>query len=390
MKIAVGGLMKAIFATVAVLLGFTFSHASQLEPVFNRPGFSGGTAQAIDQQILKLISGTAASSQIHISMYNFDNLVLAQELLRAQARGVAVQLVLDGKSKKNAAIPGHPVQVLNDGLRCGDKPCITFCKSLVGSSCRGLVINHNKFYLISQLQDGRRDVVLQTSMNANGSQTHMYNDSLTVYDDERLYVGYLDYWRSLQKDKFHFSKPDPFEGQEKIRAYLFPRLIGKDPVLNLLKKVSCKLPGSTIRVAQSRFDNSRSKVAKQLALLRSQGCDVKVIARSEQSVNSPGSKVRSYLGPDLFVLAYQGDDDTDQAVSQNSIHSKILLINASFDGSQEKLPVVLMGSHNLNLTSLKTNDEVLLRIIDQQVFSDYSDYWDLILGDAKAAGVILP
>ncbi|RYZ93630.1 MAG: hypothetical protein EOP06_00240 [Proteobacteria bacterium] len=370
---------------------------SSVEATFNMPGFNGGVATTIEDKAVELTRRAAAGSQIFVSMYEFDSRVLAKEFLAANARGVTIRLVLDGKSKKFSSVPGHPVEMLTGsegraGLECksasgSSMPCVTFCKSLIGSSCRGLHINHNKFYLFSALSDGRESVVMQTSMNANKNQYHQHNDALMVYDNTELYEGYLTYWMSLQSDKFRLGKFPTLTAGDNATAYFFPRLIGSDPVLANLKKVGCHLPGSSVRVVQSRFDNSRSKVAKQLAKLRSEGCRIHVIARQESDVKSPGTKIEVLIKPDLTVLAYKGKGAPDQ--SQNSVHSKLILIDASFDGSPDRKAIVMSGSHNLNLTSLKTNDETLLRITNRKIFEKYSQYFNAIIESARASGKIL-
>jgi phosphatidylserine/phosphatidylglycerophosphate/cardiolipin synthase-like enzyme len=51
--------------------------------------------------------------------------------------------------------------------------------------------------------------------------------------------------------------------------------------------------------------------------------------------------------------------------------------------------VVLTGSHNLDLFSLRGNDETLIEVRDQQIYDQYNQFLDQILFDARSAGLRL-
>jgi len=160
-------------------------------------------------------------------------------------------------------------------------------------------------------------------------------------------------------------------------------LIGSDPVLKLLKRVSCQIPGSMVRVSEASF--TRKDIAKELQRLSGEGCDVKVIARLDQRVHSPSKGVIKALGADMKILPFKGKLESEKLA--NTIHTKLMLIDASIDGSPERIPVVLTGSHNLDLFSLKTNDEVLMEVHDRAIFQRYLQFWNQILADAESANI---
>ncbi|MDR8412375.1 phospholipase D family protein [Nonomuraea sp. 3-1Str] len=54
------------------------------------------------------------------------------------------------------------------------------------------------------------------------------------------------------------------------------------------------------------------------------------------------------------------------------VHSKYLLVEGSFDGDRDAR-WVFTGSHNYNETSLRRNDETLLRLNDRRVYRQYVD-----------------
>ncbi len=106
------------------------------------------------------------------------------------------------------------------------------------------------------------------------------------------------------------------------------------------------------------------------------------MVREEPEHKSPGTKIRETLGSNLKVLPFKTAGMEEPG--PNSIHSKIVLIEASIDGSKDKKTLVMTGSHNLNLTSLRLNDEVLLKIWDPVVFADYLKYWNRMTVDAAS------
>ena len=73
---------------------------------------------------------------------------------------------------------------------------------------------------------------------------------------------------------------------------------------------------------------------------------------------------------------------------RNSIHTKMILIDAAMEGSDERVQIVLTGSQNLDIYSLKTNDECQMEIRDPQIYSQYLGFWEKILQDAKNAGLV--
>ena len=57
------------------------------------------------------------------------------------------------------------------------------------------------------------------------------------------------------------------------------------------------------------------------------------------------------------------------------VHSKYLLVEGSYDGERDA-HWVFTGSHNYNLTSLRRNDEALLRLNNKTVYRQYVANFD--------------
>jgi phosphatidylserine/phosphatidylglycerophosphate/cardiolipin synthase-like enzyme len=195
----------------------------------------------------------------------------------------------------------------------------------------------------------------------------------------------MQYWEILLRDRFRFKHAPDAVGDGTVVAKFFPRLLGRDPVKKMLERVSCQLPDSRVRVSAAQF--TRAGVASRLRDLAKQGCDVKVITRFDGRLHSPTKSAQRKLGRNMVILPFDGK--TPDLKSTNSIHTKMMMIDASVDGSSEKRAFVLTGSHNLDFFSLHTNDETMLIIEDRRVYEAYFDFWNRLLNEAQTSGIKL-
>lgn len=392
-----------------LLVTLTAQAKAQIETVFNTPGFYGQRTTTLEDKLIEMIKSSVTGSKIRIALYTLDRTVVAQELVHASQRGVDVQIVLDGGNAIRSQQVGHAINVLvegfngNSGLICanGESDCIKFCSGplapilkpfkikknfIVGESCRGLISNHNKLFLFTELNDGSKNIVAQTSANMTAGQLKMYNDLIIIKNDEIFFNHLYNYWQKLKKDNtqlFKKSFPTISEDEKYLTAYFFPRPTARDPIKALLRRVNCHLPDSIIRVSHSSF--SRHKVAYELKRLKEAGCKVEVIARIDPKQHSPSKKVKKALAESIVLLPYDGQHPDQQ--SENSIHTKIVTINAAIDNSPEKIKVVLTGSYNLDIISLRANDETLIEVRDDEIYEHYNQFLDQILFDARSANI---
>lgn len=390
--------MKAFF----LALIFALSAHAQLktEIVFNEPGFHDQEAHTVEDKLVDLIEDAAPDSSVHMSMYQVSRTAVVEALIRASQRGVDVRLVLDGSNYFDHRQPGSGTDILLNGstkygrLECKEQPCVHFCsgpvhlklkKQTFGGSCNGLVINHNKFFLFSKLRDGSENVVAQTSENLEDEMQHEYQDLIIIRDDKGLYDGYLSYWGSQNRDHTRLTPWKDAIGTGPVVAKFFPRIINKDPVLQMLRRVSCGIPGPTIRIAEANFN--RVKIADRLRKLAQQGCDVKVITKIEPKMFSPTLSVVKRLGSNIMIMPYQGK--TPEYQLKNSIHLKIIAIDAAVDHSPVRRQFVLTGSHNLDFFSLHTNDETVLILEDTPAYLKYFEFWNRLNFSARNSGLHL-
>jgi hypothetical protein len=337
----------------------------QKEAVFNMP--KGDVPDvAIEEKITEITKLAAPGSTVRVAIYHWTRAQMATAFVEARARGVDVRVVLDKDNLDMNGEHNSAVKALEAGLMPG---AVTLChEGKATGACIGSNINHNKFFLFSELTDGSKNVVLQTSQNLTTTQTHLWNNLVVVRDDEALYAGYLEYWNDL-----HAQKPDPgyyrfFDGTTGTKAYFFPREAG-DTVEGVLDNATC--PGTSIRLAMAIFTNGRTNIANKLVSMKKAGCSVEAVLGTEA-----GSEIVSTLkAGGVKVLPFE-------APTGESVHSKYLLIDGVYTGTPDR-KVLWTGSHNYSENALRDNDEALLKIDDGAIFDAFAANWAALAAEAS-------
>jgi phosphatidylserine/phosphatidylglycerophosphate/cardiolipin synthase-like enzyme len=322
-----------------------------LQALFNDPTIPGD--RALEAKLEEFLASAPAGATVRATFYHLTRLSPAQALVAAQARGVNVQVVLD-KDNRNAAY-----DVLKAGLPAAN---LTLCTKHDGG-CIGSGINHNKFVLFSELTDGSKNVVWQSSANLTNSQLEMHNNTVVVRDDAVLYEGYRKYFDDLRAQRANPNYYRTFDGAgATTRAFVFPRA-SSDTVVNLLDNVRCERGHGSLRVVMAFFTNARVAVAKKLASLKRAGCSVETLLNEGDDA-----------GPNVLAALRAGGVTVRRYPrSIAAIHSKYLLLDSIYDGEPRTL--VFTGSHNYTGAALRSNDEVLLRVDDPTVFAAFeADY----------------
>ncbi|NMB74789.1 MAG: hypothetical protein GYA21_06625 [Myxococcales bacterium] len=315
---------------------------------------------AVENAIVDLIQRAAPGSRVQVAMYTFTRDRVADELVAAYLRGVDVRVLLDGGA---GDLLGSEVGTLQAGLGT-DR--VHLCDA-PGTACVGSGIMHHKTFLFSRLADGTEKVVLQASQNLTSLQLNLHNNAVIVSGDAALFASYErafeDLWADVENEYFyHYDN-----GDGPTRVYYFPKGRGTDPVVSILNSVSCDST-SRIRALTAFFTDARLAVAQALVARRQAGCDVAVVASTYD--NNLGAQVESTLTAGGVTLVPYPERSGGW-----TIHSKILLIDAPFEGSAEHRRLVFCGSHNWTGPALWSNDETMLRIEDDGVFQAFLDDW---------------
>lgn len=122
--------------------------------------------------------------------------------------------------------------------------------------------------------------------------------------------------------------------------------------MKFLDNVSCSAAGSTVKVANSEF--LQADIGNKLRRLDLDGCRVQVVAGN---ADAPVDSERIDF-------------------KHGNMHNKFIIVDARFNGSQDKRQLVLTGSHNLRRDALEGTSEAMLRVERPFVFDAYSEYFD--------------
>ena len=329
----------------------------------------------IEDELVRLTEAAVPGSRLRVAIYRFQRLRVVDALVAASRRGVDVRIVIDernqvedppdsGQWRWNDAITALLDQLGEDRVVIcggGDVP-------QNGGACMGVTINHNKFLLASELCDGSRDVVAQSSANFTNSQLILHNNMVVIRGDQPLFEAYEAYWDDLATDQQDLSYYREADGDSGTRVYLFPRgprFVNPetDTIYTMLDQdVDCAA-GAHIRFAESIWTQPRVYIVELLRRLADEGCQVEIIYNNASTRESVAAALHQ---------AFSGE----QLRRGKHIHHKYILIEGSYQGSHRRL--VWTGSHNLTHGALRENDETLLRIDDEAIYQAFLADWQVI------------
>lgn len=343
---------------------------SAFETEFTDPN-PGEADEVIASRIIELLEQTPSGATVRAAFYTFSLEELADAFVDAVERGVDVEVVLGNTNTFSDGTPWSAVELLQDGL--GDR--LTICNEEEDDGgCMGERRQHNKFITFSRLDDGSEDVIVQTSANLTNDGLEEFNNFVLIRDDAALHEAFVSYFDDLRRDETDLDYNRDEQGDTSTRVHFFPRAEG-DPVVEALERVDCQ-KGAELHLAMAFFTDYRSDVATELRQLDGTGCDVHVLTREAEGANSPGSNV---------VAALSGGDVELGMFSENNqpqLHSKYLILKGAYD-DHDDARVVFTGSHNYTRNGLRENDEVLLKIRDDDVYQAHREDWHRLRDHAE-------
>lgn len=338
--------------------------APTVEAFFSVAGRTGVEQDlALEEKLKELLRQAEPGSEVLAAFFTWTRETMADAFIEAYQRGVDVRLIVGSD---------YPaVQKLESSLRQGR---VLVCRDAEGvpNGCHGGRINHNKFVLFSQLSDGSRDVVVQSSANLTAPQLRNNNNLVIARHDAGLYNAYHLYWQDLYREVDDLDYYWDTGTDSDRRAYFFPRQEGNggsganDTIVEILDEISTAA-GTEIHLAMAIWTDARLAIAHRLVALKGAGVSVQVIVNP----NNVGQKV-------LAALEAGGIPVTRFP----ALHSKYLLIEQNSGRIQARW--VLTGSHNYTLPALRSNDEVLLRLHDPDIYDAFLEDWNAIRGHPLA------
>lgn len=399
-------IVTALFSLLAgLLVGGAAPAAAVTKPVINGPVFNdplGTPAQqeAVFTQLINLIDATPAGETIRSSMFELEDQAVADALIAAHQRGVAVKLIVDDNTRDKGSVAYTSLRSAL-GTNDGTASWIVVCDDQfedddgVDDVSRGCVAtpppnpayNHNKFFIFSAIgpfDDGTsyEKVVFQSSSNLNDwYKVESYNDAVT-FVDAAVYGGYATFHDDQRRlrhssagdNTYYWSTPSG----STYRAFFYPRGDSNynnprtDTIVNTLNEISCSYIGhdgnrhqTDIRVAMFQFLGSRSQVAHALADKRSDGCWVDVIySQGDSTIES----ILDNAGIQRLYCNFNNGPGVDVRT-----HTKFWLIDGDYNGGIT--PRVYTGSHNWTGSGLRSADEAMVRITSSDYHAQYLSFF---------------
>ncbi|WP_255953603.1 phospholipase D-like domain-containing protein [Streptomyces odontomachi] len=362
--------------------------------VFNDPSGTVDDQSRIRDYLLGLVNDTAPGAEIRVSMYGWTDDPVADALVAAAQRGVVVKVIvddhtvgLDGTEYPRLA-NGENGTAGDDGLGTDrTKPSwVLACPPARGCIAdREAGINHNKFFLFSQV-NGVSNVLVQTSANLTTVQRNaLFNNAVTL-TDAGIYNSYKSYFADLEKYGVMANGITDYYRtlvSGTYKTYFFPRheksgtTATTDPSTDTIKlvldNVSCS-GGTQIRVAMYAW--TRTQVASKLVSLQKAGCQVTLAFDGNDDPD--GSPHLSAKVEDIISGQFAKRVECKEDPGGIGVHSKYLLIEGTYDGKADS-KFVWTGSHNYTYGALRKNDEALLKINDPQIYAAFKANHDRLM-----------
>jgi hypothetical protein len=355
-------------------MGFFAAGGPFVETMYADPQ-PGEEDDTVVRRLVSMIEDTPVGGAIHASIFRLDLPYVREALVAANNRGTAVHVVHNGRDKGDpeAALLARPAP---GGLGArhrwtgkGYDP--TGAAPDYGAIATGPDSDmHSKLFLFSATKDPggvqREHVSWWGSGNlSRHSGTQKSNNAVAVYQDATLYLGFkLKLW-DLMWRQAHFPRNDfynvrlargTFMGGPPLRCKVFcsPE---QDSDLWVNRLRSLVVDESTrVDVAQGRFHDSRMPVARRLVAIHRAGGAVRVVAGSD-----PG-----FLGPNVARTLLEAGIP----VRTTNTHDKLALVHSRHGVSRAPRKLVLNGSHNLTRIANYGNDELLVKMFNDEVYDE--------------------
>lgn len=310
------------------------------------------------------VDAVGPGGAIYWMTYYFRDEKLADALIRAHRRGVAVRICLEGRPRNRAVnqevirLLAHPTDGIGRGLR-------------VVQHALPLHL-HTKIYCFSDPQPS----VLVGSFNPSGNEPEDPAIIADIGDQDRGHnllveavdpeiVAALRARVAAMHDGSHAFRPVP-PREAVVRAgrmdMVFFPLVGSNP---LIERLSALESGSMLRIAASHVRDSA--VAQTLAALVRRGVAVQLLTGGTRR-RTPGRIIRKLIvsGVDVFRFMH---------FEELPMHAKFMLAQSP-SGSW-----AAFGSYNLTKTSRWLNHELLAFSSDPHLWQRFDQRWAEILAD---------
>lgn len=382
--------ISTVVVAMAVMLSLLSAPAEaarytpQEGPTFNSATGGPAAQRKIVDKILKTIRSTPRGEHIQIMSWNFQSPQATKALLRAQDRGVKVNVLM---AKGNLTKIDNPSfrrlrAGLDDGNRGRDRSRRSWARTCT-QSCRGRGgAAHAKIFLFSRSGKARH-VLIQGSANlttaASGNQ---WNDIRTTRGGGSGYGFARRVFEQMARDepvrKTFVSQKN---GPDRLAFFPSAGRGAADPVRGLLSRVKCRGATNTgtgrtrILVAPDSLREDRGMVlARKLRRLWVEGCGVR-IGYTVMGVDI-GQMLRKSSPRGPVPLAHMVRDANGDGQFDDYFHMKSMTI-VGHVGDQRDSWVTLNGSANWSTAAARSDENlgIFHRKSLTQRYEEHLSYW---------------
>lgn len=360
--------------------------------VFNNPRGSKAKRYRIIKAFNKAVDSVPAGGQIRMAMYLFDIKSVANSLIKADKRGVSVQIIIDGE-ESNKWIRKVKRAL---GKNKKSRSFVATCKHSCLSNSKAVI--HAKFYTFSVAGQRKYVSIISSANPYTGNTSLSWNNAHAIVGDKIIFDSLNQYFTDMLRDKPN-RKYWRSTTSGKYTIWMYPQTPKKtnDVVwMNALNQVKCKTSkgygtkdGRTmIRLANWGWSSPRIDIAKKLVELKGKGCNVQVMinrGRITKPVMKALLKNTKHGKTPIYDAWRDGNND---GFASLYVHHKMMTINGRM--GKKDVRITWTGSQNFTGPGTFTNTDIVLRILDSKVTKAYEENFAYIRGHYTRRVVRMP
>jgi phosphatidylserine/phosphatidylglycerophosphate/cardiolipin synthase-like enzyme len=329
------------FAALLVLLLFLFLRRPPLEeppadPVlsaslevhFSRPSLAGAQALRGGPETALVEAIDASQDSVEMAIYDLDLYAVRDALLRADARGVAVRLVVESDNLDTPAL--HTLIAAGIPIVADGRPPLM----------------HDKFTVI----DGGE--VWTGSMNYTVNDAYFNDNNLLRLRDPAAARAYTAEFEEMFRQQRFGALSAPPVGAQANDLPAGPLEIYFAPEDGVAQRIVDLIDGARQNIAFLAFGLTSEEIARALEAKAAEGVEVRGVIDAGQAGNL-GSRYSELLAAGLDVRL---DGNPDR------MHHKVMVIDEQF---------VITGSYNFSRSAETQNDENIIVLRDDAAAGAY-------------------
>jgi hypothetical protein len=347
------------------------------ETYFSVPGPDGEQDPTLEDTLVRYLGLAAPGSHVRMAIFTFDRPRVADAIVAAVARGVDFRVVMDKRSVTTpAAATVQAALPVGAFVTCGEGTAYTTC---IAPFTAGAM--HNKFVTFSELTDGSRDVVLDSSANVTVQMVAAFNNTVVVRDDAALHAAFTAYWNDLAAQVRTDDYLRTVEGGDWTLLLLPQRATTPptDVLMARLDGLDCAAPGGApdgggqVLVNHVTFSATRPTFVDRIVGLARAGCHVEYVLSAWDTAPlarllNAGVTVRFFFDG----ISSSGAPITPALTAE----SKYIAVDATISGTRRR--EVFSGSANVNIGGLTLSDDHVLVLRDPATYSRFVDNFRLV------------